>query len=439
MKSLEAFVWNTLSIEDRARLLQRPASSRDPERERTVASILKDVRMNGDKAVLDYTKKFDTRNLSAFEVTLTEIEEATKRVSPEVIEALREASRRIRLFHEAQKPTNIKVETSPGVVCEKRFLPIERVGLYIPGGSAPLPSTLMMLAIPAKVAGCPEIFLVTPPGEDGTINDVILAAADLLGVRRIFKCGGAQAIAALAYGTETMPKVDKIFGPGNAWVTEAKMQVAFDPFGAAIDLPAGPSEVMVIADEKASAAFVASDLLSQAEHDPASQVLLVSTDADLIEGVQMELQNQLAELSRQEVASQALSSSRAILASDLREAMAIANLYAPEHLILQVENPRAAAELVRHAGSVFLGAWTPESVGDYASGTNHVLPTYGFARAFSGLGVESFMKSISFQELTEEGLKELGPTVETLAVAEGLDAHKNAVTLRLKTLAEKKS
>lgn len=438
MKLLEAFTWGELSFEKRADVLRRPAEGKDPEVERVVSAILKDVRENGDAAVLNYTRKFDCPTLTDFAVTKAEIDQAFARVDTKIIAALNEASRRIRAFHEAQQPVPIRVETSPGVVCEKRSVPIERVGLYIPGGSAPLPSTLMMLAIPAKTAGCRDIFLVTPPGRDGKINDVILAAARLLGVERIFKAGGAQAIAALAYGTETFPKVDKIFGPGNAWVTEAKMQVGFDPLGAAIDMPAGPSEVMVIADRTARPGFVAADLLSQAEHDPSSQVILVSTSAGLIEAVQGEIHKQLISLPRHEIALQALSSSRAILATDLREAMSIANLYAAEHLILQVENPRMAAEMVRHAGSVFLGAWTPESVGDYASGTNHVLPTYGFARAFSGLGLENFMKSISFQELTVDGLKELGPIVETLANAEGLQAHARAVTLRLKAIAEGK-
>lgn len=428
-----------MSLEQRADCLRRPSSSRDPEVARTVAGILADIRENGDAALMKYTRKFDCPTLDGFEVSPREIDEAAARVSPEILVSLREATRRIRAFHEAQMPQSVKVETSPGIVCEKRFVPIERVGLYIPGGTAPLPSTLMMLSIPAQVAGCPEIFLVTPPGKDGRINDVILAAADLLGVRRIFKCGGAQAIAALAFGTESIPKVDKIFGPGNAWVTEAKMQVAFDPLGAAIDLPAGPSEVMVVADETSSPRFVASDLLSQAEHDASSQVILVSTSAALIEEVQMQLQAQLTKLPRAETAKQALAASRAILAADVREAMAIANLYAAEHLILQVEDAREAAKQVRHAGSVFIGPWTPESVGDYASGTNHVLPTYGFARAFSGLGVTDFLKSISFQELTPEGLLELGPFVETLATAEGLEAHKQAVSIRLEALKGLKS
>jgi histidinol dehydrogenase len=437
MKPLKSYEWNSLSREERKEALSRPSLSRDLGVKDTVAAILNEVRSGGDRAVLAYTRRFDCPSLETLEVSRAEVSQAVARVTPETLSAVREASRRIRAFHEAQRPQPVRVETSPGVVCEKRHLPIERVGLYVPGGSAPLPSTLMMLAIPAKIAGCTEIYLATPPGRDGKIDDLILATASTLGIERIFKCGGAQAIAALAYGTETIPKADKIFGPGNAWVTEAKMQVAFDAQGAAIDMPAGPSEVMVVADGSASPTFVASDLLSQAEHDPASQVVLVSTSAQLIENVQRELLAQLETLPRREIARQALASSRAILVSDVREAMDVANLYAPEHLILQLENAAVASGYVRHAGSVFVGAWTPESVGDYASGTNHVLPTYGFARAFSGLGLTDFMKSISFQELTPSGLKELGPVVERLASSEGLDAHARAVSLRLRALEER--
>ena len=438
MKLLGSYEWNSLSSDERKDVLSRPSLSRDLDVKNTVAAILSEVRQGGDREVLAYTRKFDCPTLESLEVSREEIAAAVSRVPAETVSAIREASRRIRMFHEAQRPLPVKVETSSGVICEKRFVPIERVGLYVPGGSAPLPSTLMMLSVPAKIAGCSEIFLVTPPGRDGRINDLILAAAYVLGIDRIFKCGGAQAIGALAYGTETIPKADKIFGPGNAWVTEAKMQVAFDVWGAAIDMPAGPSEVMVVADSSASAQFVASDLLSQAEHDPASQVILVSTSRELIEKVQGELLVQLETLPRREIAASALSSSRAILVNNVREAMNVANAYAPEHLILQVENAGVVSGFVRHAGSVFIGAWTPESVGDYASGTNHVLPTYGFARAFSGLSLTDFMKSISFQELTPGGLKELGPVVERLASAEGLDAHARAVSLRLKALEAKR-
>lgn len=412
--------------------------SRGLELKESVAAILKEIKESGDKALMAYTRKFDSPGLETLEVTRTEIEAALARVPQELLQAIREASNNIRAYHEAQLPKPLRVQTSEGVVCEKRYVPIERVGLYVPGGSAPLPSTLMMLAIPAKLAGCTQICLTTPPDPDGKINDVILATASLLGIDRIFKCGGAQAIAALAYGTQSIPKADKVFGPGNAWVTEAKMQVAFDSHGAAIDLPAGPSEVMVVADRSASARFVASDLLSQAEHDPASQVILVSTDRGFIDQVQNEVVAQLETLPRREIAQQALASSRAILAENVTQALEIANLYAPEHLILQLEEAREAAAQVRHAGSVFIGEWTPESAGDYASGTNHVLPTYGFARAFSGLGLLDFMKSISFQEITRAGLTRLGPVVERLARAEGLDAHARAVSIRLQAIQEGK-
>ncbi len=431
--------WAKLSPAEKAAALARPRAGKNAEVQRDVAAIVRAVRESGDQAVLEFTRKFDSPDLTGLSVSQEEIAGAATQVSVEILNALEDAIQRIRAFHLKQKPLNISVETAPGVLCERRSLPVERVGLYIPGGTAPLPSTLMMLAIPAQVAGCPEIVLTTPPQRDGRINPVILTAAARLGISRIFKCGGAQAIAALAFGTQTIPKMDKIFGPGNEWVTEAKMQVAYDPEGAAIDLPAGPSEVLVLADASASAAFVAADLLSQAEHDRSSQVILVSTSADLIARVQSEIQLQLADLPRQEIAEAALGSSRAILAADLKEAMEISNLYAPEHLILQVQDARAVAALVRNAGSVFIGAWSPESAGDYASGTNHVLPTYGFARAFSGVTVDSFCKTISFQELSPAGLQGLAATVETLAAAEGLEAHRRAVSLRVRALREGKS
>lgn len=439
MKMLLSTTWAKLSPAEKAAALARPRAGKNAEVQRDVAAIVRAVRESGDQAVLEFTRKFDSPDLTGLSVSQEEIAGAATQVSVEILNALEDAIQRIRAFHLKQKPLNISVETAPGVLCERRSLPVERVGLYIPGGTAPLPSTLMMLAIPAQVAGCPEIVLTTPPQRDGRINPVILTAAARLGISRIFKCGGAQAIAALAFGTQTIPKMDKIFGPGNEWVTEAKMQVAYDPEGAAIDLPAGPSEVLVLADASASAAFVAADLLSQAEHDRSSQVILVSTSADLIARVQSEIQLQLADLPRQEIAEAALGSSRAILAADLKEAMEISNLYAPEHLILQVQDARAVAALVRNAGSVFIGAWSPESAGDYASGTNHVLPTYGFARAFSGVTVDSFCKTISFQELSPAGLQGLAATVETLAAAEGLEAHRRAVSLRVRALREGKS
>lgn len=423
----------------RKEALSRPKASDDVSTIESVRTIIRSIREHGDIKLFEFTEKWDKAKLSNLKVSPDEFSEADKALSPEVREALTTAIANIRKFHEAQRPRDIKVETSPGVVCEKRFVAIERVGLYIPGGTAPLPSTLMMLAVPAMVAGCQDIWLATPPRADGTVHPVILATARLLGVEKIVKCGGAQAIAALAYGTESVPKVDKIFGPGNTWVTHAKMQVAVDPEGAAIDIPAGPSEVMVIADHTANADSVAADLLSQAEHDTASQVVFICLHEPLAKQVEASLQNQLRQLPRASIAAQALASSVAILASSVEEAMQIANAYAAEHLILQVENARECARLIKHAGSVFIGPWTPESVGDYASGTNHVLPTYGFARAWSGVGVESFMKAISFQELTEDGLRQLGPTVEILAEAEGLMAHSRAVGIRLRQLASPSS
>lgn len=433
---MTSFVWAELSPAEKKKVLERPILSRNEDLKKTVGSILSAVKQQGDTALMSYTRQWDCPSLEDFPVTLAEIQSAKERTPVSILKSLEEAIRRIQSFHQAQQPSPVKVETSSGVFCEKRFVPIEKVGLYVPGGSAPLPSTLMMLAIPALVAGCSEIALVTPPGKTGQVSDVILAAADLLGIKNIFKCGGAQAIAALAYGTESIPKVDKIYGPGNAWVTEAKMQVAFDPQGAAIDLPAGPSEVLVVADSLANPVFVAADLLSQAEHDVASQVIFVSTDSEMIENVKKEVQRQVETLPRRDIACRSLEFSRFILAKNIQEAMEIANQYAPEHLILQVKNASDVASLVRHAGSVFIGAWTPESVGDYASGTNHVLPTYGFARAFSGLGLTDFMKSISFQELTPRGLQDLGPTVECLAEAEGLQAHARAVSVRLQQISK---
>lgn len=432
MTPLEILIWRQLSAEAQQRCLARPAASRNPELTHKVREILREVRQGGDSAVLAMTARWDRAQLADLQVTAAEW--ASAQIDPELEAALSWAIGRIRIFHEAQRPHALRVETAPGVVCEKRYFPLSRVGLYVPGGTAPLPSTLLMLAVPALVAGCASIAVVTPPGADGRIAPVILAAARLLGVHEVYKCGGAQAVAALAYGTESIGRVDKIFGPGNAWVTEAKLQVAADPQGAAIDLPAGPSEVLVVADETARPEFVAADLLSQAEHDGSSQVLLVTTSQTVLEQTLHQLEVQLAELPRREIASQALRHSRLILADEVEQALAIANAYAPEHLILQLRDARKWADQVRNAGSVFIGAITPEAVGDYASGTNHVLPTFGFARAYSGLGLDSFMKSISFQELSPEGLRTIGPVVERLAQSEGLIGHQRAVSLRLREL-----
>ncbi len=434
MKLLKCFVWSQTSETEQTALLQRPTMESNKNISVQVAEILKTVKSGGDSALRDYTQKYDNVKIENFKVSEDEITAGYNKTSESLKDSLRVAIQNLQTFHQAQIQTPLKIETMPGVVCEKRTVAIEKVGLYIPGGTAPLPSTLMMVGVPALVAGCSEIRLVTPPQKDGSIHPVILTAASLLGLKNIYKCGGAQAIAALAYGTESIPKVNKIFGPGNAWVTEAKMQVAYDPTGAAIDLPAGPSEVLVIADAMASAEFVAADLLSQAEHDTASQVILVTTSQQMADAVEDQLQRQLETLSRRDIAKVALSSSRCLLAESVQQAMEISNAYAPEHLILHVENPYTVANTVKNAGSVFIGPWSPESVGDYASGTNHVLPTYGYARAFSGLSLESFTKSISFQELSAAGLKRIGPHVSNLAAAEGLDAHERAVSLRLASL-----
>lgn len=444
--NIYAVRWNSLDNVEKKKLLQRPAQLQNAERAKQVTQIIDSVRANGDAALLDFTRQFDKVNLSSLKVTKDEIKAAYKQISPSVLDSLKEAIRRVNLFHQAQVPRAIDIETSPGVRCERRFLPIQRVGLYIPGGTAPLPSTVIMLGVPAQIAGCETRILVTPPGgagkaqsnsntdinhKDATIAPSILVAADLLNIQDIYKTGGAQAIAALAYGTQTIPKVDKIFGPGNAWVTEAKLQVSQDPEGAICDMPAGPSEVMVIADSSANPVFVAADLLSQAEHGSDSQVLLISDSTAFIELVRSELVRQLDLLPRKAIASDALSHSLLIEVAKIEEAIEICNSYAPEHLIIQVKNSRQYAEKIRNAGSVFIGPWTPESVGDYASGTNHVLPTYGFAKVLGGVSTESFMKSISFQELSREGLRTIGPVVETLASTECLDAHKNAVSFRL--------
>jgi histidinol dehydrogenase len=339
----------------------------------------------------------------------------------------------VRRFHEAQTPVPVRVETMSGVACERVSHPLDAVGLYVPAGTAPLPSAAIMLAVPASIAGCPVRVMCTPPRPDGSADPAVLIAASLAGVRDIFKVGGAQAVAALAYGTESIPRVGKIFGPGNAWVTCAKSLVSADPAGAAIDMPAGPSEVLVIADDQASAEFVASDLLSQAEHGIDSQVVLVSTSARLAAQVADEVDDQLALLSRADIARQALENSPIIVVDNIDTAIAISNDYAPEHLIIQVDNARSLLPAVRNAGSVFLGPWTPESVGDYCSGTNHVLPTYGFARNFSGLGVDQFMRQMTVQELSREGLESLGSAVVRLASLEGLDGHAAAVTRRLES------
>lgn len=398
----------------------------------TVNTVLADVRTRGDQAVLDYEEKFDRVRLSSLQVTEAEMEAAEQLIPEELKDALQQAERNIATFHEAQRFQGKKIETAPGVVCWQKAVPIEKVGLYIPGGTAPLFSTVLMLAVPARLAGCREIVLCTPPDREGRVNPAILYAARLAGVHRIFKAGGVQAIGAMAYGTETVPKVYKIFGPGNQYVMAAKQQVSLHEV--AIDMPAGPSEVLVVADEKANPVFVAADLLSQAEHGADSQVLLVTTSDWMLERVREEVQVQLEQLPRRELAVRSLEHSKLILVRSMEEAMELANAYAPEHLILEVEDYASLAEKVVNAGSVFMGAYTPESAGDYASGTNHTLPTSGYARAYSGVNLDSFVRKVTFQELSPEGIRNIGPAIEKLASGEQLDAHKNAVTLRLLSL-----
>lgn len=427
-------VWKTLSPARRAAALERPAQTHRADITQAVADIVREVTRDGDRALRRLTQKFDGTQLTSLRVSPAEFAAAATALSRADRAALRTAYRNLRRFHAAQAAQPVRVATMPGLVCEKLTRPISRVGLYVPGGSAPLFSTALMLGVPSQLAGCPTRILSTPPGRDGRVSPWILFAAQLCGINDVFKVGGAQAIAAMATGTKTIPKCDKLFGPGNAYVTEAKLQVSRTPTGAAIDLPAGPSEVMVVADASADPAFVAADLLSQAEHGPDSQVILVALAQSLLPRVAAEVAQQLADLPRADIARRALAQSRFLLAADPAEAVAIANTYAPEHLILQVRDPRALLAGITAAGSVFLGPWTPESLGDYASGTNHVLPTYGWARAYSGLGLADFSRTMTVQQATPRGLARLGPVVERLATAEHLAAHQRAVTLRLRKL-----
>jgi histidinol dehydrogenase len=395
-----------------------------------VTEILQRVRTEGDAALIDDAKRFDNVSLRSLEASREEQEAAAAMLPDALKAAMAAAYRNIEAFHRAQLKEEPVVETRPGIRCWRKSIGIEKVGLYIPGGSAPLFSTVLMLGIPARLAGCGEVMLCTPPAKDGSVHPAILYAASLCGITRIFKTGGAGAIAALAYGTQSIPRVYKIFGPGNQYVTAAKQLVQQD--GVAIDMPAGPSEVCVIADAEADAAFVAADLLSQAEHGPDSQVLLITDSASMLEKAQEEIAHQLALLPRRDLALLALQKSRVVLVRDLTEAMELANAYAAEHLILQCRNAEDLALQVRNAGSVFIGAWSPESVGDYASGTNHTLPTNAFARAYSGVSVDSFVKKVTFQQLTREGLQGIAETVTEMAEAEGLRAHAEAVRVRLR-------
>ncbi len=398
----------------------------------TVASVLDDVKKRGDEAVKDYEAKFDHVALQSLAVSSDEMEEAASLVSDELKEAIALAHHNIKVFHEAQRFEGHKTETQPGVVCWQKSVPISKVGLYIPGGTAPLFSTVLMLATPAKIAGCRDIVLCTPPGRDGKVNPAILVAAQTAGVNRIFKAGGVQAIGAMAYGTESVPKTYKIFGPGNQYVMAAKQQVSLHDV--AIDMPAGPSEVCVIADDTANIEFIAADLLSQAEHGADSQVILITTSERVMDQIQPEIERQLAALPRKEIASKALDNSKLVLVADLDEAMALSNTYAPEHLILQTADPDALADKVENAGSVFLGQYACESAGDYASGTNHTLPTHGYAKAYNGVNLDSYCRKITFQHLSEEGVSRIGRAVEVMAAMESLDAHKNAMTVRLRAI-----
>lgn len=397
---------------------------------RVVESVLREVKMRGDEAVREFTEKFDNVSLSSFAVTEKEIEQAAKRIPQDIQSAFRKAARNIEKFHKSQLSKRKKAQTMAGVNCFAEARPVEKVGLYIPGGTAPLPSTVLMLAIPAKLAGCKEIVLITPPKKDGNVADIILFATKLCGITKIFKIGGAQAIAALAFGTESVPKVYKIFGPGNQYVTAAKMLVSIDPEGSAIDMPAGPTEVLVIADEKARADFAASDLLSQAEHGIDSQAILATTSNRKADEVLGEVKRQLQTLPRKEIAQKSLGNSFVIVVDSIDEAISFSNQYAPEHLILNIVNAKKYVPAITNAGSVFLGAYSCESAGDYASGTNHSLPTYRYARVFGGVSVSSFQKQVTFQKITKQGAKNLGPIVATMASQESLEGHKRAMELR---------
>jgi histidinol dehydrogenase len=427
--------WHTLDPAARRAALARPRASQDPAIRAQAAALIAAVRAEGDAGVRRLTRELDGAELGELRVTAAELTAARAALTPAERAALEHAIDNVRRFHTAQVPADVSVETQPGVRCESLIRPLRAVGLYVPAGSAPLPSAVIMLAVPAGLAGCSRRVLCTPPRRDGTAHPLILAAASLCGIEEVYKIGGAQAIAALAYGTESVPKVAKIFGPGNAWVTAAKQLVAEDPAGAALDMPAGPSEVMVIADGEADAAFVAADLLAQAEHGADSQAVLVSDAPLLLGAVAVEIRSQQRTLSRRRILESSVAAMRLIEVADLATAIEICERYAPEHLLIQTRAPRALLEHIHSAGSVFLGRWSPEPMGDYCSGTNHVLPTYGYARAYSGLSVSDFVRHMSVQELSVLGLSDLGPVAAQLAGMEGLDAHAAAVTRRLDAIA----
>ncbi|WBA17196.1 histidinol dehydrogenase [Salinivibrio kushneri] len=427
---MRTVVWKSLGESQKEGLMRRPAITTGAQTQASVAEIIADVRERGDESLKALTQKFDGVELDSIKLDKATLADAEARLDEDIKLSLRQAYDNISTFHRAQKAQPLKVETMPGVVCESITRPINRVGLYIPGGSAPLPSTVLMLGVPAQIAGCRKVVLCTPP----PVADEILYCAKLCEIDEIYTLGGAQAVAAMAFGTQSVTKVDKIFGPGNAYVTEAKRQVSLAANGAAMDMPAGPSEVLVIADAGADPDFVAADLLSQAEHGPDSQVVLVTPAPEMAEKVADAVQEQLTTLSRAEIAKQALGSSVIIIADTLTQCVSISNRYGPEHLIVQTQQPRDLLPLLDNAGSIFLGAYSPESVGDYASGTNHVLPTYGYTRTYSSLGLADFTKRMTVQELSDTGLQTLGPTVMRIAEAEGLDAHRQAVDIRLTKL-----
>ena len=431
MKQLD---WNQLDESARREALARPTQSRTDDLSGGVARIVAAVRERGDDALREFSAAYDGCALDALEVTEAEFAAAEAALDPALKAAIDEAAARIEHYHRATASKPVAVETAPGVRLERIVRPINRVGLYVPAGTAPLPSTALMLGVPARVAGCRSVVLCSPARADGNCDAAVLYAARVTGVHRVFKIGGAQAIAAMAYGTASVPRCDKLFGPGNAWVTEAKLQVSVDANGASIDMPAGPSEVLVIADEQADPVFVAADLLSQAEHGVDSQVILLTPSKAMIEEAASEVERQCAQLPRREIAEKSLAQSRLILVDSLVQAVEVSNRYAPEHLIVQVQDPHALLDGIESAGAVFLGEWAPESLGDYCSGSNHVLPTYGHARSYSGVSVSSFQKQITVQDVSAAGLRAIGPCAATLAAAEQLEAHRRAVTLRLAAL-----
>ncbi len=432
--TMQTINWSDLDADGRRRALLRPRLESQQDIDTLARSIIREVRKDGDAALLRFAERFDRARLQSVQVTPAEFDAAEGKLAAKQIAAIETAIDNVRRFHAAQLSAPLSMEVMPGVTCERIFRPIPAVGLYVPAGSAPLPSTVIMVAVPAALAACPERVLCTPPAADGSANAAVLVAARRCGVTRVFKAGGAQAIAAMAYGTASITKVDKIYGPGTALTTAAKQIVAADPEGAACDLPAGPSEVLVIADGSANPAFVAADLLAQAEHDVRAQAILVTDSAALAAAVTAEFDRQRGTLSRKSILQQSAANCRIILVDNLATALAVSNDYAPEHLIVQTQEPRALLEGIINAGSIFLGAWSPESMGDYCSGTNHVLPTYGYARAYSGLSLTDFQKRMTVQELTADGIRGLGPVAETLAALEGLDAHERAVTIRLEAL-----